>query len=209
MSARLSTSASEMQNFSPLGARHGPDQRRTAAAALAVDHAYLLVAEPAAQHAAKALGQGRLVNIEFVGIDLALDDGFAETVTAGDEHHVAKSGFGIEREDDAAGREIRADHFHHGDGERDLEVIEAVVDAVGNRAIGENGGKAAPAGFEQVLRAAHIEEAFMLAGKARGRQIFGGRRTSHGDGDAGPDSCSSCRYASTICSRRGAVSIAL
>ena len=175
-----------MQNFRRSALGTFRVQRRMAAAALAVNHAYLLGAEPAAQHAAKPLVQGRLVNVELVGIDLALDDGFAETVTAGDEDHVAKSRFGIEREDDAAGREIRANHFHHGDGESDLEVIEAVVDAVGNRAIGENGGKAAPAGLEQILRAAHIEEAFMLARKTRGRQIFRRRRTPHGDSDAGP-----------------------
>ena len=138
--------------FLPLGFGHVPGQRRMAAAALAVDHADLLAAEPAAQHAAKSLGQGRLVNVELVGIDLALDDGFAEAVTAGDEDHVAKSGFGIEREDDAAGAMIGAHHLHHGDRERHLEMIEAVVDAVGNRAIGEDGGKAAPAGLEQVLR---------------------------------------------------------
>ena len=151
-----------------------------------VDHADLLPAEPAPQDAAKALLEGRLVNVELVGIDLALHDGFAETVTARDEDHVAKSRFGIEREDDPAGREVRADHLHHGDGEGDLEVIEAVVDAIGNRAIGEDRGEAAPAGFEQIVRAPHVEEAFMLARETRGRQIFRRRRTSHGDGDAGP-----------------------
>ena len=82
--------------------------------------------------------------------------------------------------------DIRTDHLHHGDGEGDLEVVEALVEAVGDRAIGEDRGKAAPAGLEQVLGAAHIEEAFVLAGKACGRQIFRRRRTSHRDGDAGP-----------------------
>ena len=149
--------------FPPLGIGHVPGERRMATAALAVNHAYLLAAEPAPQHAAKSLAQRRLVNVELVRIDLTLDDGFAEAVTAGDEDHVAKSGFGIEREDDAAGADIRANHFHHGDGESDLEVIEAVVDAVGDRAIGENGGKAASAGFKQILRAAHNEESFHAA----------------------------------------------
>ena len=65
-------------------------------------------------------------------------------------------------------------------------MIEALVDAVGNRAIGEDRGKAAPAGFEQILRAAHIEKAFMLAGKTRGRQIFRRRRTPHRNSGAGP-----------------------
>ena len=170
----------------PLGAWHRSNKRRAAAAALAVNHANLLATEPPPQDAAKSLLQGRLVNVELVRIDLALDDGFAEAVTARDENHIAKSGFGIEREDDATGANIRTNHLHHGDGEGDLEVVETLVEAIGNRAIGENRGKAAPAGFEQVLRATHIEEAFVLAGKACGRQIFRRRRTSHRNGDAGP-----------------------
>ena len=156
----------------PLGAWHRSNERRAAAAALAVNHANLLATEPPPQDAAKSLLQGRLVNVELVRIDLALDDGFAEAVTARDEDHIAKSGFGIEREDDATGADIRADHPHHGNREGDLEVVKTLVEAVGNRAIGEDRGKAAPAGFEQVLRAAHIEEAFVLAGKTCGRQIF-------------------------------------
>ena len=170
----------------PFGAGHVANAGRAAAAALAVSHAYLLAAESTAQDTAKPLFQGRLVNVELVRIDTALDDGFAETVTTRDENHIAKSRFGIEREGDATGREIRADHLHHSDGEGDLEVIEAIVDAVGNRAIGKNGGKATPAGLEQILRAADVEEAFMLARKTRGRQIFCRRRTSHGDCNASP-----------------------
>src|SRR5690349_11498690 len=106
-----------------------------AAPTLAVNHADLLGSEPAPQHPAKALAQRRLVNVEFIWIDLALHDGLTETVTTCDKDHVTKPGFGIEREDDAACRQIRTDHFHHGDRERDLEMIEAVVDAIGDRAI--------------------------------------------------------------------------
>ena len=61
-----------------------------------------LRAQDAAQHGAMALPEGRLVDIELVGIDAALDDVLAEPVGAGDEHHVAKAGLGVEREDHAA-----------------------------------------------------------------------------------------------------------
>ena len=152
MSARLNTSASEMQNLCRSALGTVRISVAPAAAALAVDHANLLATEPPPQDAAKSLLQGRLVNVELVRIDLALDDGFAEAVTARDENHIAKPGFGIEREDDATGADIRTDHFHHGDGEGDLEVVETLVEAVGNRAIGEDRGKAAPAGLEQVFR---------------------------------------------------------
>ncbi len=165
--------------------RHGPNEGSVAAAALAVDHADLLLAETAPQHAAKALRQGRLVDVELVGIDTALDDGLAKAVTPRHEDHVRKSRFRVEREHHSAGRKIGPDHLHHGDGQGDLEVIKAVVDPVGDRAIGENGGKAAPAGLEQILRATYIEEALMLAGKTRGRQIFRRRGAAHRDSDAG------------------------
>ena len=124
------------------------------------------------------------MDIELVRVDLALHDVLAEPVGAGDEHDVAKAGFGVEREDHAARREIGAHHLHHADRQRDLEMVEAVVDAVDDRAIGEERGEAAPAGFEQLGFAAHVEKALMLTGEARGRQVFGGRRAAHRDRDA-------------------------
>ena len=63
----------------------------------------------------------------------------------------------------------------------DLEMIEAVVDAIGDRAVGEDRGEAAAAGLEQCIRAAHVEKAFVLAGEARRRQVLRGRRAAHGD----------------------------
>ena len=76
-----------------------------------------LRAERAAQHGAMAGAESRLVDVELVGIDRALHDVLAEPVDAGDEHDVAEAGFGIEREDDAAGGAIRAHHLHHADRE--------------------------------------------------------------------------------------------
>ena len=78
-----------------------------------------------------------------------------------------------------------ADHLHHPDRQRHLEVVEAVVDAIDDGAVGEDRGKAAPAGLEQIALAAHIQKALMLAGKAGGRQVFGGRRAAHRDRDPG------------------------
>ena len=150
-----------------------------------IDEPHLLAAERAAQHRAVALPEGRLVDVELVGIDLALHDVLAEAPGAGDEDHVAEAGFGVEREDDAARGEIGADHLHHPDRERDLEVVEAVVDAIDDGAVGEDRGKAAPAGLEHVGLAAHIQKALVLAGEARGRQVLGGRRAAHRDRDAG------------------------
>ena len=64
-------------------------------------------------------------------------------------------------------------------------MVEAVVDAIDDGAVGEDRGEAAPAGFDQFGLAADVEIALVLTGKARRRQILGGRRAAHGDGDTG------------------------
>ena len=141
--------------------------------------------ERPAQDGAMALPKRRLVDVEFIGIDGALHDVFAQSVDAGNENHIAKAGLGIQREDHAAGGAVGPDHLHHADRKRDFEMVEPIIDAIRNGAVGENGGKAAPAGVEQIFRAANIEEAFVLAGKARRRQILGGGRAAHRDRDVG------------------------
>ena len=139
-----------------------------------IDEPRLLFAEPAAQHGAVTLPEGRFVDIELIWVDLALHDVLTKTPGPGDEDHVAEAGFGVERENDAARRTIRADHLHHPDRQRHLEVVEAVVDALDDGAVGKDRGEAAAAGLEQVGLAAHIQKALVLAGEAGGRQILGG-----------------------------------
>ena len=123
-----------------------------AAMVTGIDHAHLLASERSAQDRAIALAKGRLVDVELVGIDRSLDNIFAQPVDAGDEHDIAKAGFGIQREDDTARSAVGSDHLHDSDRERDLEMIEAVVDPIRDRPIGEDGSEAAPAGFEQIAR---------------------------------------------------------
>ena len=80
---------------------------------------------------------------------------------------------------------VGAHHLHHADRQRDLEMIEAVVDAVDDAAVGEQRGEATAARLEQVVRAADVQVALVLAGEAGGRQILGGGGAAHRDGDAG------------------------
>ena len=67
----------------------------------------------------------------------------------------------------------------------DLEMIETVVDAIDDRAIGEEGGEALPARLEHIVGAADVEIALVLAGEAGRRQVLGGGRTANGDRDIG------------------------
>ncbi len=119
------------------------------------------------------------MDIEFVGIDLALNDVLAQAITAGDQHHVAESGLGIEGEDDAAGALVGPHHIHDRDRKRHFQVIESVLVAIDDGAVGEQGGEAAAAGLEHRLFAAYVDVTVMLAGKAGIGKILRGGRTAH------------------------------
>ena len=77
--------------------------------------------------------------------------------------------FGVEREDHAASGAVGAHHLHHSDGQADLEMIEAVVDAIDDRPVGEERGEALSAGLDDVVGAADVEIALVLPGEARRR----------------------------------------
>ena len=61
----------------------------------------------------------------------------------------------------------------------DLEVVEALIDAVMDGAVGEQAGEASAARVEQTLGALDVEIGLLLSGEARRRQVLGGRRTAH------------------------------
>src|SRR5579875_364533 len=158
--------------------------RTIARAGAGIDKPHFLLAERPAQDRTVALPIGRLMNIELVGLDIALHDILAQSPSAGDKDDIAKSGFGVEREDDAARRQIGAHHLHDPNRQRHFEMVEAVVDAIDNGPIGEQRGKAAPARLHNRVLATDIEKAFVLSGKAGVRQIFGRRRTAYRDRNA-------------------------
>ena len=81
--------------------------------------------------------QRRFEDVVFVRIDRTLDDVFAQSVSGVDQHGIAEASFRVDREHDPGGAEIGAHHALHANGKRDLEMIEAFVDAVRNRAVGE------------------------------------------------------------------------
>jgi hypothetical protein len=58
-------------------------------------------------------------------------------------------------------------------------VIEPLVGAVADGAVGEERGEAGVHGAEKVLAAAHVEEGLLLAGERGVRQVLGGRRGAH------------------------------
>jgi hypothetical protein len=93
----------------PVRGRH-VDGAHALAEPAGVHHLDRLAAEILAQHRALAGAQGRLVDVELVRVHRALHHGLAEAVGGGDEHHVAKSGIGVEREHHAGGCQVAAHH---------------------------------------------------------------------------------------------------
>src|ERR1039457_1286151 len=118
--------------------------------AATVDHFDALLAKLFTDDWAVSRAQGRFEDVKIVGIDRSLHDVFSEPVSATDEDHIAETGLRIEAKHDTARRQVRADHFHHPDGEGDLEVVEPLVDPVGDGPVGEKGGKAAAAGIQEL-----------------------------------------------------------
>ena len=90
-------------------------------------HPDFLAAELAPEHRTVTLGERGLEDAELVGVHDALHHVFAQAMDAGDEHEVAKAGFGVERVEDATDRTIEAHRLHHAHRLVDLEVVQAVV----------------------------------------------------------------------------------
>ncbi len=166
-----------------LGAVHFDGLDRTAGLGFfAVDHLDRLAAQVAAQDSRAACLQGALVHVEFVRVDRTLHHGFAQAVGTGDEHHVAEARLGVEGEHDAGGAGFGADHALHAGGQGHQLVVEALVHAVGDGAVVEQGGEHFLGRADHVVDAADVEEGFLLAGERGVRKVFGGGRGTHGDG---------------------------
>ena len=61
--------------------------------------------------------------------DRAADHVLAQTIAGVDQHHVPEAGIGVQSEEDAGGAEVGAHHLLHADGEGDVAMREAVLDA--------------------------------------------------------------------------------
>ena len=156
--------------------------RATGLGLVAVDHLDGLAAQVTAQDGRAARFEGALVYVEFVRVDRALYDGFAQAVGAGDKHHVTETGFGIQGEHHTGSAGFRTHHALHAGRQGHQLVVETLVYAVGDRTVVKEGGKHFLGRADHVFDAANVEEGFLLAGKGGVRQVFGGGRGTHGDG---------------------------
>ena len=95
----------------------------------------------------------------------------------------SKSGFGIEREHDARGADVTAHHALDAGRQRDVGMVEALVHAIGYRAVSEQRGEDQPCiasstlSMPRTLRKVSCWPANEASGKVLRR-----RRRAHGDG---------------------------
>ncbi len=146
-----------------------------------VDHLGRLVPHPALEDGGPAVAQGRLVDVELVGVHRTLDHALAEAVRRGDEDGVLEAGLGVHREHDAGRAEVGAHHPLHSRREADVAVGEAVVDAVGDGPVVVERGVDLTDRVQDRVDAADVEEGLLLAGERRVRQVLRRGRRAYGE----------------------------
>ena len=102
---------------------------------IAKNHFDCLAAQVAADHCPLPLAQGRFVNIKFIRVNGTLHHGFAQAIGSIDQHHLIKTGFGIQREHHAAGAHVAAHHLLHRRRQRYILIGITLMQTVGNRAV--------------------------------------------------------------------------
>ncbi len=162
--------------------RHGLDALATLGG-VGIDHLDQLGAQYAPQYGGTSGFQGDLVDIEFVGIDRALNHHLAQAIGGGDEHHAIEAGLGVQSKHDAGCADVAAHHALDAGGQRDQAVVKALVDAVGNGAVVVERREHFPDRVQDRFQAFHIQEGFLLSGEGGIRQVLGGGRRAYGDGN--------------------------
>ena len=148
-----------------------------------VGHLERLLAQPALEDRRAAGLQGRLVDVELVRVDGALDDGLAEAVGGGDEDGVLEPGFGVHGEHDAGGADVGTHHALDARRECHFGVLELVVHAVGDGPVVVEGREDILDGLQDVLDAADVQEGFLLAGEGGVGKVFRRRAGADGPGE--------------------------
>jgi len=125
------------------------------------------------------------VHPELVRVHAPLHDELTQPISRGEHHHATEPTLRVEREADAGRGLVAADHALHADRQRDVPVIDPLVRAVDDGAIGEERGHAGEDRALEVRPAAHAEEAVLLACEGRAREVLSRGARAHGDVDRG------------------------
>ena len=111
-----------------------------------------------------------------------MHDHFTQAITAGDEHHTVKAGFGVQREHHPADPDIAAHHALQGCGQGKPGLVKVFMAAIGNGAIVVERGVNGLDLLQHGVNTADVQEGFLLPGKGGLRQVFRRGRGSDRDG---------------------------
>ena len=127
------------------------------------NHLLPLGAQPASNDRRAPLLEHRLVDIEFVRVDCALDHHFPQAVGTGDEDHPGETRLRVQGEHHAARGEVAAHHLLHGRGQGNFDAGEAVMDPIRDRAIVVQRREDLTDRVQHVVDPTDVEEGFLLA----------------------------------------------
>ena len=145
-------------------------------------HADGLAAEAPVEDRPESLGQGGLEHQPFIRVHRPLHHGLPQAIGAGEQHRIPEARLGVDAEHHPGAGPVGQHHALYPDREGHLKVIEAVDLAVGEGAIGEQGGVAAAAGLQQGRLPFDVQEGVLLAGEAGLGQILGRSAGAHRHG---------------------------
>jgi hypothetical protein len=119
------------------------------------------------------------VDVKLIGIDCTLHHHLAQPPGCGDEYHILKARFGIQRKHHPRRTCATSDHALNTRRKRYGLVGIALVHAIGNCPIVIKRGKYVARGLHDIFQAMDVEKSLLLPGKRRVRHVFGGCAGAH------------------------------
>ena len=107
--------------------------------------------------------QHRLVHIELVRVNCPLNHRLTQPIGAGDQHHIRKTGLGVEGEHHARCAEIASDHPLNARRQSHIGVCKPLVDPIGDRTVVVERGEHMLDAIEHGVDADHIQIRLLLA----------------------------------------------
>ena len=120
------------------------------------------------------------MHVELVRIYRTLHHRFAQAVAGGNEHHIRKTGLGVDGEHHAGCAQIGAHHALDTGTQGHHVMRKALVHAVADGAVVIERGKHFADLVQDVFDADDVQEGFLLAGKRGVWQVFCGGGGAHG-----------------------------
>ena len=141
--------------------------------------------QTAPDEGALARPQHGFVHIKLIRVHGTLHHRLAQPVAGGNEHHILKTGLGVNGEHDACRAQVGAHHALNTGAQSHMLMGKTLVHAVTDRSVVVKTGKHLPDFVQHLFNTRDIQKSFLLAGKGGIRQILGGSRRAHGERGCG------------------------